>query len=55
MLQCIRSLVSRVRRRQRFHRVLAELQGYTDRELYELGIPPANVRRVARQTARATG
>jgi uncharacterized protein YjiS (DUF1127 family) len=37
---------------QRFNRLLAELSRYNDRELFELGIPPADIRRVARQAAR---
>ena len=52
MLQCIRSLKSRMRQQQRFNRLLTELRRYDDRELFELGIPPADIRRVARQAAR---
>jgi uncharacterized protein YjiS (DUF1127 family) len=52
MLQCIRSLMSRMQEQQRFNRLLTELRRYDDRELFELGIPPADIRRVARQAAR---
>jgi len=52
MLHCIRSLMSRMQEQQRFNRLLTELRQYDDRELFELGIPPADIRRVARQAAR---
>ena len=49
MLQCIISLMSRMQEQQRFNRLLTELRRYDDRELFELGIPPADIRRVARR------
>lgn len=52
MLRCFNSLLSRMQEQQRFKRLLTELRRYSDRELFELGIPPADIRRVARQTAR---
>ena len=51
MLQCIRSLMSRMQEQQRFNRLLTELRRYDDHELFELGIPPADIRRVARRAA----
>lgn len=54
MLQCVKGLIVRAQRRQRFNQVVAELSRYSERELYELGIPPADVKRVARQMARAS-
>jgi len=53
MLQCIRDFSLKMRRRQRFERMLTELKGYSERELYELGIPPADIRRVAWAATRA--
>jgi uncharacterized protein YjiS (DUF1127 family) len=52
MLQCVRILLSRMREQQRFNQLLTELRRYDDRELLELGIPPTDIRRVARQAAR---
>jgi uncharacterized protein YjiS (DUF1127 family) len=52
MLQCIKSLVAKMQEQQRFGQLLTELRRYSDRELFELGIPPADVRRVARRAAR---
>jgi len=47
MLHCIRAVFSGIERRRRFNRMLTELQGYSERDLYELGIPPVDIRRVA--------
>lgn len=52
MLQCIRTLVVKMQEQKRFSQLLTELRRYSDRELFELGIPPADVRRVARRAAR---
>ena len=52
MLQCIKNLASKMHEQQRFNRLLTELRRYNDRELFKLGIPPADIRRVARQAAR---
>ena len=49
MLHCIKVLVDR---RRRFNRMLTELQGYSERDLYELGIPLVDIRHVAWMASR---
>jgi len=53
MSRCIKGLCSITQRRRRFEQTLTELQRYSDRELYELGISPVDIRSIAREVARA--